>query len=65
VAELREGWTDGTFSFRFKVVGMRISGTLTVEDSAVRVAAEVPFAALLFKKKIEEQVRAELGSALD
>ena len=65
VIELYEGWTDGSFSFRFKAVGMKVSGTLTVDDSAVRVAVDVPFAALLFKKKIDEQVRAELVSALD
>jgi len=44
---------------------VNVSGTLTVDDSAVRVAVDVPFAALLFKKKIDEQVRAELVSALD
>lgn len=65
VIELHEGWADDTFSFRFKAVGMKVSGTLTVDDSTVRVAADVPFAALLFKKKIDEQVRAELVSALD
>jgi Putative polyhydroxyalkanoic acid system protein (PHA_gran_rgn) len=65
VMELHEGWTDGTFAFRFKAVGVRVSGTLTVDEAAVRVAADVPLAALLFKKKIDEQVRAELVSALD
>jgi hypothetical protein len=41
VIELHEGWADGTFSFffRFKAVGMKVSGTLTVDDSTVRVAA--------------------------
>lgn len=65
VIELHEGWTDGIFAFRFEAVGMKVSGTLTVDDSTVRVAADVPFAAMLFKKKIDEQVRAELVSALD
>jgi hypothetical protein len=65
VTELREGWSEGTFFFGFEVVGMHVSGTLTVEETAIRVAADVPFAALLFKKKIEKEVRAELGSILD
>ena len=65
VIDLHEDWTDGTLSFRFKAVGIRVAGTLTVRDRTVRVAADVPFAALVFKKTIEERLRAELGAALE
>jgi hypothetical protein len=43
---------------------MKVSGTLTVNDRDVRVAAELPFAAMLFKKRIDESLRAELDALL-
>lgn len=59
-----EEWNHDVLAFRFTAVGMSVSGTLTVNDADVRVAAEIPFAAMLFKKKIDQSVRAELDALL-
>ena len=41
----------------FKISGFKVSGTLQVEDSAVLIKGEIPFAALLFKGQIENSIR--------
>ncbi len=64
VSELHEQWDENTLAFRFKAVGMKIAGTLSVDASVVKVAASVPLAAMMFKGMIEEQVRRELGELL-
>ena len=64
VSELHEQWRENTLSFAFKVVGMKIAGTVTVGASQVELAAELPLGAMLFKGLIERQVRAELGNLL-
>jgi hypothetical protein len=64
VDNLRENWTDHTFSFGFKAMGMGISGTVQVEDGIVKLKAELPLAAMLFKGSIERQIRQELSGLL-
>ncbi len=63
-SDLHETWQDGTLSFDFTTTGMKVKGTMAVEDSQVRLAAEVPFALVLFKHRIEKRIRAELGGLL-
>lgn len=65
VDDLYEAWRGDTLDFRFKAVGMKVSGSLTVDDSEVRLTAKVPFAVMLLKRTIEKTVRAELGTLLD
>jgi hypothetical protein len=64
VKELREEWLDHTLSFAFQAMGMAISGTVAVEPEKVRLAANLPFAAMLFKGTIEERIRQEVGGLL-
>ncbi|MBN2473892.1 MAG: polyhydroxyalkanoic acid system family protein [Pirellulales bacterium] len=64
VSDLQEQWSDSALSFGFKVVGMKIAGTLEAGASHVRLAAEVPLAAMMFKGSIERQVRQELDALL-
>jgi len=64
LGNLDEQWTDGTLSFGFKVVGMKISGTVAVEESAVKLDANLPIAAMMFKGAIEQRARAELAELL-
>jgi putative polyhydroxyalkanoic acid system protein len=63
-SDLHEEWKDNILSFRFKAMGMKVAGTMEVEDGEVRLAAQVPLAAVFFKKLIEKNVRAELGKLL-
>jgi hypothetical protein len=64
VKNLNEEWTDHTLNFSFNAMGMGVSGAVKVEDSAVKLDAELPFAAMLFKGAIENRIRAELGDLL-
>jgi hypothetical protein len=63
-SDLHEEWKDGTLSFAFKVMGVGVKGTMVVEDRAVRLSAQVPFAIAIFKGAIERRIRAELGDLL-
>ena len=64
VNELCENWTDHTFSFAFKAMGMGIAGTVHVDDASVRLDAHLPLAAMLFKGAIERQIQEELSGLL-
>ncbi len=63
-SELREAWDENTLSFGFKARGMTIDGTMVVEDDEVHLSAEVPFGVVLFKRRIENRIRTELGTLL-
>ncbi len=64
VSDLQEEWRDNELAFAFSAVGMKIAGTVSVAASHVTVAAELPFAAALFKGLIEQRIREELHSVL-
>ena len=64
VGDLHKEWNENTLSFGFRAAGMKIAGTVTVEDSEVKLAAKLPLAAIMFKGMIEERIREELGDLL-
>jgi hypothetical protein len=64
VNNLQEKWVDHAFSFGFKAMGMGVTGTINVEDANVKLIAELPLAAMLFKASIERQIRQELSGLL-
>ena len=64
VADLQDNWTDHTFSFAFKAMGMGIRGTVKVEDASVLLDAHLPLAAPFFKSAIARQIQQELAGLL-
>ena len=64
VSDLRQQWDGHTFSFGFLAMGMKVAGTVAVEQAKVKLAAELPFAAMLFKGAIEHRIREEVGGML-
>ena len=64
VNDLHEEWNGDTLSFGFKVMGMKVSGTVEAAAEQVRLAAELPLAAMMFKGKIEQRIREELEALL-
>ena len=64
VSDFREEWRDHSFSFAFRVLGMAVSGTIAVEQERVRLATDLPLAAMFFKAAIEDRVRQEVGALL-
>ena len=63
-SDLCEQWNENTLSFGFKATGMKVSGTVTVEDSQVKLAAKVPLAAMVLKGVVQRRVRDELDKLL-
>jgi hypothetical protein len=61
---LSEEWKDHKLSFAFKAMGMSVSGTVAVESDSVKLDATLPFAAMMFKGMIEQQIRKEIGGLL-
>ena len=57
IADLRENWSGNGGTFSFRAMGFVVSGTLTVEQSNVQLNGKLPFAAGLFKGKIERIIR--------
>ncbi len=64
ISEVRGQWSENRLDFSFSATGLPVQGTLVVEDSAVQVSGPLPFAALLFRGKIEQTIRQELEKLL-
>ncbi|HEX5443412.1 MAG TPA: polyhydroxyalkanoic acid system family protein [Pirellulales bacterium] len=64
VSDLREEWTDNGLKFSFKSFGFQFQGTGTLEPSDVKLDLDIPFAAMMFKGKIESDIRETLARAL-
>lgn len=52
IADLTERWDGNVGKFKFQTMGYDITGTLTVESSAVKLSGDLPWAASFFKGKI-------------
>jgi len=57
INNVREKWEENTDTFSFSIMGFSISGTLTVKPSEVELSSNLPFAAALFKGKIESMIQ--------
>ena len=57
-------WEENQLRFRFVTSGLNISGSLLVEENQVDVTGSLPLVAVLFRGKIEQQIRAELSKLL-
>jgi hypothetical protein len=65
VSHLEESWSgENSLNFSFKTFGFELGGKITVEDEAVKLAGELPIAALPFKGKIEKEFREQLSRVL-
>ena len=64
VSDLEEEWDGNVLSFGFTTLGVKIRGTVTSAESEVKVAAKLPYAAMLFRGAIERQIRGELEKIL-
>jgi hypothetical protein len=60
VSDLEQSWSDNTLTFGFKTFGIKIAGNLTAADQRLLVDIELPFSAMMFKGKIESEVKKQL-----
>ena len=64
LSDLEQSWQGDTLSFGFKTYGIKITGNLQVEDDKVVFDGELPFTAMMFKGKIESEIRKQLERLL-
>jgi putative polyhydroxyalkanoate system protein len=64
VSNLTDEWSGDTLNFGFTTYGFNIKGALAVEDSQVKLDGDLPFAAMMFKGRIEQEVRDQLNKLL-
>ena len=60
VSNVEGQWTGNRLAFHLMTSGLQISGQLTVEESLICVTGPLPLAAVLFRGRIEQQIRQEL-----
>ena len=59
-----EEWSDTGLKFSFTTYGFNVGGTVAVDPTNVQVVGNLPFAAMMFKGKIEQGLKDELTKAL-
>jgi len=64
IDKLEETWNDHQLVFSFVTFGLTIQGSVSVEPSEVKITAELPLAATMFKGTIEQQIRDEVAKLL-
>lgn len=64
VSGIEESWNGNVMNFQFSTYGFRIKGQTTVEESEVHLTGELPFAAVMFKGRIEQSIQDEIVKAL-
>jgi hypothetical protein len=60
VKDVKQSWDGDTLCFGFRTLGSNFDGRLTVEEDRLSVGGSLPFAAMIFKGKIESTIREEL-----
>ncbi|QEG36669.1 polyhydroxyalkanoic acid system family protein [Bythopirellula goksoeyrii] len=58
--DVTQSWSDNVLTFGFKTLGMRIDGNIAVEPEKLVVNGDLPMAAMMFKGKIESEIRQQL-----
>ena len=64
VSDLQEQWGENSGTFSFKTYGFNVKGNVDVEPSQVKVEGDLPFAAMMFKGKVEQAIRENLTRLL-
>ncbi|MBA3485310.1 MAG: polyhydroxyalkanoic acid system family protein [Pirellulales bacterium] len=61
VSDLSQSWNGNTLSFGFKTFGFKIAGAIAALENKLDVSGDIPFAAMMFKGKIETEIREQLA----
>jgi putative polyhydroxyalkanoate system protein len=64
ISDLNGAWNDDVLSFSFSTFGIKITGTMTVDEDKVQLNGELPFSAMIFKGKIASGIQEALAKAL-
>ena len=64
VSNLEEEWSGNALKFGFKTFGFQFKGAGNVSDTEAKLDVDIPFAAMMFKGKIESEMRDTLTRVL-
>ena len=57
-------WNGNNLTFELTVMGMQVSGTLTVSDDVIEIQGTMPFALSLMRGRMEKTMEQELRKLL-
>ncbi len=64
ISRIQGVWEDNVLSYELTTFGIKVDGTLTVEEKLVRMEGNLPFAAMMFKGKISDSIKIALEKAI-
>ena len=64
VSDLQQSWEGDQLDFGFKTFGIKIAGKIEVEEGRIAVDIDLPISAMMFKGKIESEIRKQLERLL-
>lgn len=64
ISDLKESWNGNVGTFSFSAMGFPVSGTLTVAPRTIDFDGTLPWAAMIFKGKIETIIREQCAKLL-
>jgi len=62
--DLQIAWNGSVADFSFKSLAFTIKGRVSIEPSQATVDVDLPFAAMMFKDKVEKAIAKNLSRAL-
>ncbi len=64
INEINGHWEGNVLTYDLTTFGIKVDGTLVVEEDAVQMQGNLPFAAMMFKGKIVNSIRDALQKVL-
>jgi hypothetical protein len=65
ISDMHEEWKGSICEFGLSISGFSGKGSIDVKESQIEISANLPFAAVLFKSRIETAVREQMKEMLD
>ena len=62
--DIERSWEGNSLAYSFKTYGIKIAGQMDVEEGKVNVIGDLPITAMMFKGKIESEIRKNLERLL-
>lgn len=62
--DIERSWEGDSLVYSFKTYGITIAGRMTVEEGSVAVEGDLPITAMMFKGKIESEIKKNLERLL-
>lgn len=60
VSEFNHNWEGDTLAYDLKTFGIKIQGNIAIQSETLAIGCELPFSAMMFKGKIESEMRQQI-----